>query len=139
MKRKTLLIILLASTLLCFSQEWGNASYYSRRLKGHHTSDGGHYQPDSLTCAHRKYPLGTYLMVRNPKNNISVVVKVTDRGPRQKRLMIDLSYRAAQLLDIVRYGISRVEIGEVAFRPNDIPSPLTIPVLLLTSTSLSVR
>src|SRR5674476_384519 len=81
--------------------QYGNASYYSSKLKGHHTSDGGKYHPDSMTCAHRTYPFGTILKVRNPKNDREVIVTVTDRGPHQRRLMIDLSYIAAETLDII--------------------------------------
>jgi len=95
---------------LVLAQQTGNATFYNKKLKGHHTTDGARYQPDSMTCAHRTYPLGTLLKVRNPKNNREVFVKVTDRGPRQHRLMIDLSYRAAKELDIIRLGIAQVEV-----------------------------
>jgi rare lipoprotein A len=65
-----------------------------------------------MTCAHRTYPLGTLLRVKNPQNGKYVIVKVTDRGPYSRRLMIDLSYRAAKELDIIRKGIAAVEITE---------------------------
>src|SRR5665647_1797512 len=105
-----LLFILLIINASIFGQQYGNASYYSSKLKGHHTSDGGKYHPDSLTCAHLTYPFGTILKVRNPKNDREVIVKVTDRGPHSSRLIIDLSFSAAEILDIVRAGIATVEI-----------------------------
>ena len=105
-----ILSITLFFSLICNAQEMGLATYYNNNLKGHRTSDGGKYHPDSMTCAHRSYPFGTYLMVHNKKNDRFVVVKVTDRGPFQKRLMIDLSYLAAAKLDIIRQGIAMVEI-----------------------------
>jgi rare lipoprotein A len=82
-------------------------------MHGRHTSDGGKYHTDSLTCAHRTYPFGTLLKVRNPKNDKQVIVKVTDRGPHRKRLLIDLSYSAAKELDIVRAGVAQVEITKM--------------------------
>ena len=107
-------LLFLISTLFfsfpIFSQETGYASYYSRKLEGHRTSDRGRYHPDSLTCAHRTHPLGTYLKVTNLKNNKRVIVKVTDRGPRPKRLIVDVSYRAAKILDIIRSGTAPVEV-----------------------------
>ena len=102
---------------IAFPQQLGNATFYSKKLKGHHTSDGGKYHPDSLTCAHLSYPFGTILRVVNPKNGNEVIVKVTDRGPHQRRLMIDLSYLAAKQLDIIRYGIARVEITRLDSMP----------------------
>ncbi len=111
------LFFLLIFNSIAFSQQLGNATFYSKKLKGHHTSDGGKYHPDSMTCAHLTYPFGTILKVRNLKNGNEVIVKVTDRGPHQRRLMIDLSYSAATQLDIVRYGIARVEITKLDSMP----------------------
>lgn len=92
-------------------QDVGNATFYHHRLQGHHTSDGGTYHKDSMTCAHKTYPLGTLLKVRNPQNGKEVIVKVTDRGPFNRRLMIDLSYRAADVIDIIRRGVAPVEVS----------------------------
>ena len=108
--RSVVIALLLFSFSMIFAQESGNATFYNKKMKGHHTSDGGKYHPDSLTCAHLTYPLGTLLKVRNPKNEKEVVVKVTDRGPHSRRLIIDLSYRAAKELDMVRAGIAPVEV-----------------------------
>lgn len=88
----------------------GQASYYSNRLHGRRMSNGDPYHRDSMTCAHLKYPLGTLLKVKNPKNGKEVVVEVTDRGPHTKRFVIDLSYAAARKLDIFRSGFNIVEI-----------------------------
>lgn len=103
-------IFLFISTLFSFAVQHGKATFYSHRMKGHHTSNGGKYQPDNMTCAHRFLPFGTLLRVRNPKNNREVIVKVTDRGPHRRNVLIDLSYSAAKQLDILREGIASVEI-----------------------------
>ena len=99
------------------------ASYYSNRMHGRRMSDGTRYHRDSLTCAHKRYPLGTMLKVTNIKNKKSVVVKVTDRcGARR---IIDLSYAAAKQLDMIRAGITMVKVEKyepplgVPFKLND--------------------
>lgn len=106
------------STLFAFAGQIGKASFYSHKLKGKHTSNGGKYHPDSLTCAHRSLPFGTLLRVFNPVNNKEVIVRVTDRGPHRKNVLIDLSYSAAKQLDIVRQGIASVIVEEIDSLPS---------------------
>jgi rare lipoprotein A len=112
MKKHILLTAFFFHTAFVFiiAQHYGNATYYNNNLHGRHTSDGGKYHPDSMTCAHLTYPFGSILKVKNPKNNREVIVKVTDRGPHNKRFMIDLSYKAAKELDIIHQGFAQVEI-----------------------------
>ena len=131
---KKLLLILLSS--LCgwsvvssFSSfperkdEWsmikGNASYYADKFHGRRTASGEIYHKDSMTCAHLKFPFGTMLKVRNPINDRTVIVRVTDRGPYSKRFIIDLSRAAARKLDIITAGFSMVEI--TPYHPNTVP------------------
>jgi rare lipoprotein A len=110
---RLLLLFFLFSAGFTYAQEHGNATYYNKKMHGRKTSDGSKYHKDSLTCAHRTYPLGTLLKVRNPKNNKEVIVKVTDRGPHRRNLIIDLSYAAAKEIDIVRFGIAPVDISRI--------------------------
>ncbi len=111
----------------------GNASYYADKFHGRRTASGEIYNKDSMTCAHLKYPFGTILKVRNPQNNKTVYVRVTDRGPYLKSRIVDLSRAAARELDIIRAGFSMVEI--TPYFPNEVPyrleeeSPLDIPEL----------
>ncbi len=130
MKKSLFISILICLIFSSFaqSQKLVNATYYSNKLHGRHTSDGGRYHTDSLTCAHRTYPFGTILKVRNPKNDREVIVKVTDRGPFQRRLTIDLAYCAAKELDIVRFGIAKVEITRLDLIPvfRQISSPIVV-------------
>ena len=124
MKRAILLFVALTISVLltyCFSQQTGKASFYASRFHGKKMSNGAPYHKDSLTCAHRTLPFGTMLEVKNPKNNRSVIVEVTDRGPHIKNRIIDLSYAAAQELGIVGQGIAQVEIKEWVFNPFYIP------------------
>lgn len=93
-------------------KETGKASYYSKRLHNRKTSSGEKYHGDSLTCAHRTYPFGTNLLIRNPSNGKTVVVKVNDRGPFSRGRVVDLSYAAAKEIGMISHGISNVEVSE---------------------------
>lgn len=84
------------------------ASYYSNRLHGQRMSDGSRYHRDSMVCAHKRFPLGTYLKVTNLKNRKSVIVRVADRC-RGSRI-IDLSYAAAKEIGIVASGVAMVSV-----------------------------
>lgn len=95
------------------SKNSGDATYYGHKFHGRRTSDGSIYHRDSLTCAHRTYPFGTMLRVRNKKNGREVIVKVTDRGPFRRGGVIDLSYAAAKEIDMVAAGVVPVEIEPV--------------------------
>lgn len=118
-KFATLFISLIISsiTIFSFSQQSGYATYYSHKFHGRKTSSGVAYHKDSLTCAHKTLPFGTVLEVKNPKNNKTVVVTVTDRGPFTKNRILDLSYAAAKELDIIRSGFAHVEFKEWKFKP----------------------
>mgnify|MGYP002524305348 FL=1 len=134
----TVKLIALAVILLTFitnanAQERGKATYYSHRLHGLKMSDGSRYHRDSMTCAHKTYPLGTTLKVRNLKNDKEVYVKVTDRGPFGHRRIIDLSYAAAKELDIVRMGVASVQVEKVEpWVPFRDEKSSTVPQLKLT-------
>ena len=125
---KIILIITFAligfTPLQAQKQQRGKASFYSRKLFGRMTASGERLHPDSLTCAHRSYPFGTKLMVYNPANGRSVIVKVTDRGPFVRGRIIDLSWRAAKELDIISKGVAMVIVQKansfiVPFQPTD--------------------
>ena len=94
----------------------GKATYYSKRATGARTVNGERLHHDSLTCAHRTYPFGTMLRVKNPANGREVVVRVTDRGPFIRGRIIDLSWRAAKELGILAAGVAMVEIEKVTDR-----------------------
>lgn len=63
-----------------------------------------------LTAAHRTLPFGTKVMVTNLKNGKSVIVRINDRGPFVRGRIIDLSYAAARMLDMVGQGVVPVRI-----------------------------
>ena len=101
----TRLIILICINLICsftktYSQEIGLASYYADKFEGQKTANGELYDHEKLTAAHRTIPFGTVLRVTNMRTQNSVIVRVNDRGPFNKRFVIDLSKEAAKAIDI---------------------------------------
>lgn len=110
-------LVLLLLTLSASAQrrtQTGKATYYSRKAKGARTADGGRLHHDSLTCAHRTLPFGTLLKVTNLRNQKSIIVKVTDRGPYRRGCIIDLSYGAAAQLGMLAQGLAMVEVQRVS-------------------------
>lgn len=90
--------------------EKGKASYYAMKFKGRKTASGEIYDPNKLTAAHPSLPFGTRVRVINLYNNASVIVRINDRGPHVKSRIIDLSYVAAQKLDVISAGIVEVAV-----------------------------
>lgn len=88
----------------------GVASWYGRDFHGLATSSGEPYNMHAMTAAHTTLPIPTWVEVTNLDNGKHVVVKVNDRGPFVDNRLIDLSYAAAQALDMVRNGTARVEV-----------------------------
>ena len=91
-------------------REVGMASWYGRDFHGRRTSSGQPYDMYRMTAAHKTLPLPTYVRVTNLGNGRSVVVRVNDRGPFIDGRIIDLSFVAAQKLDIMTSGTARVEV-----------------------------
>ncbi|MGB9276886.1 MAG: septal ring lytic transglycosylase RlpA family protein [Terrimicrobiaceae bacterium] len=59
----------------------GLASWYGKEFKGGKTASGERYDPEEMTAAHRTLPFGTIVRVINLRNNKSVTVRITNRGP----------------------------------------------------------
>ncbi len=88
----------------------GTASFYGKRFHGKRTANGEIFSMDSLTAAHKRLPLGTWVRVINKKNNLAVVVRVNDRLPIYSKRQIDISRTAAEQIDMVRDGLAQVRI-----------------------------
>jgi len=91
----------------------GIASWYGTEFDGRATSSREIYDMNDLTAAHRTLPFGTYVMVTNLANGRSVVVRINDRGPFVRGRVIDLSYAAARVLDIVGPGTAKVRLVQL--------------------------
>lgn len=108
-------VFLLSLIFLAFSEsdiQKGIASYYGNSLHGHRTYSGEKYHKDSLTAAHRTFPMGTLVKVTNLKNDSVVIVKINDKMGSTKRV-IDLSMAAAKKLNFVRAGLATVTLEKI--------------------------
>jgi rare lipoprotein A len=116
-------------------RERGVASWYGPDFHGHNTSSGEPYDMYAMTAAHRTLPLPCYARITNLGNGRSVVVRINDRGPFVSNRIVDLSYTAAQRLDIVRTGTALVELqtvgpvtdGGAMASALPMPSPTPVP------------
>jgi rare lipoprotein A len=97
-----------------FSQR-GIASWYGKKFHGRLTSNGETYDMYAMTAAHKTLPLGVEVRVVNKRNGKSTVVRINDRGPFVAGRIIDLSYTAAQKLDVVEQGTAPVEIVALGY------------------------
>jgi rare lipoprotein A len=88
----------------------GTASFYSNKFHGRKTANGEIFSQQKLTAACNVLPLGTWIRVTNLRNGKQVIVKINDRlHPKMKRL-VDLSRAAAQKLDYISRGLTRVKV-----------------------------
>lgn len=94
-------------------KERGVASWYGKRYHGKSTSSGEIYDMYSMTAAHTRLPLPSYVKVTNPANRRWVIVRVNDRGPFKSSRIIDLSYAAAYKLRFSSVGSTLVEIEAI--------------------------
>jgi rare lipoprotein A len=90
--------------------EEGMASSYAHEFHGRTTASGDIYDMEALTAAHKTLPFGTVVRVTRVDTGNSVTVVITDRGPFVKGRIIDLSYRAARDLNMIREGVVRVQV-----------------------------
>ncbi len=89
-------------------RERGVASWYGKKFHGRKTSNGELYNMFGMTAAHKTLPIPSYVRVTNVSNNISVVVRVNDRGPFHGDRIIDLTYTAASKLGFASQGTTEV-------------------------------
>lgn len=88
----------------------GLASWYGEDFHGKPTSSKEIYNMYDMTAAHKTLPFGTYVVVTNLKNGKSVIVRINDRGPFIRGRIIDLSYAAAKVIDMVGPGVVPVKV-----------------------------
>jgi len=100
------------------------ASWYGPKFHGRMTANGEIYDQMAFTAAHKRLSFGTLLKVTNTKNGRSVIVRINDRGPYIEGRDLDLSKAAAIELGMLRKGVARLKIEEVAL--NKTNNPVTI-------------
>jgi rare lipoprotein A len=88
----------------------GIASFYAKKFEGRKTASGEIFSHKKFTAACNVLPLGTLIKVTNLSNGKSVIVKTNDRlHPKMKRI-VDLTFAAAQKLDFIAKGLTRVSV-----------------------------
>jgi rare lipoprotein A len=98
-------------------REEGLASWYGNDFHGRLTANGEVFDMASLTAAHPTLPMPCYARVTNLSNGKSLIVRVNDRGPYHGNRLIDVSNKAAELLEFKGNGVARVRVEYVARAP----------------------
>jgi rare lipoprotein A len=102
----------------------GLASWYGSAFHGRLTANGEVYDKEHLSAAHPTFPLPSYARVTNVETGSSVIVRVNDRGPFHPGRIIDVSSKAAELLDMKRAGTGKVNVeyvGRARMDGHDMP------------------
>jgi rare lipoprotein A len=97
--------------------ETGRASWYGPGFHGRTTANGELFDQTIPTAAHPTLPIPSLVQVTNLANGRSMVVRVNDRGPFTGDRVIDLSARAAELLDFKDEGTTDVRVRYVGPAP----------------------
>src|ERR1700727_2827694 len=98
-------------------REEGLASWYGDDFHGRLTANGEVFDMESLTAAHPTLPMPCYARVTNLANGKSLIVRVNDRGPYHGNRLIDVSNKAAELLEFKGNGVARVRVDYVGRAP----------------------
>jgi rare lipoprotein A len=104
----------------------GVASWYGPGFHGNKTTSGETYDMHELTAAHPSLPMGTILEVTNLENGRTVEVRVNDRGPFVKDRILDLSYAAARVLNMVETGTARVRLEVIRGSEETLPGKVFV-------------
>jgi peptidoglycan lytic transglycosylase len=89
----------------------GIASWYGPGFHGKRTSNGERFHQDDLTAAHCCWPFGLRVKVTLLSSGRSVVVRINDRMPaNRKGRIIDLSRGAARAIGLIGPGTGRVRV-----------------------------
>ena len=93
--------------------ETGMASYYGGRAHhGKPMANGQRFDQNSDSCAHRRHPFGSVLLVSSARGR-AVTCVVRDRGPFVRGRIVDLSHAGARALGMLGVGIVRVTVERI--------------------------
>lgn len=96
----------------------GIASWYGSVFNGRKTASGEKFDMNAMTACHPTLPFGTKVRVVDLSNHKSVVVRITDRGDLLNKRIIDLSYAAAEKLEMTKNGLARVKLEVISLGPS---------------------
>jgi rare lipoprotein A len=89
---------------------YGTASFYANSFNGKKTANGEIFSQKKMTAACNVLPLGTWIKVTNLRNGKHVIVKVNDRLHTRMKRVVDLSREAADKLNYIKSGLTRVKV-----------------------------
>ena len=89
---------------------YGTASFYANKFEGRKTANGEVFSQKKLTGASNILPLNQWVRVTNMRNNLTVVLRITDRMHKNNKRLIDLSKSAAKKLKYTGYGLAHVKV-----------------------------
>ncbi len=89
----------------------GIASRYADSLAGNPTASGEPYDPDAMTCAHKKLPFGTRVHIKVLRTGAEATCRINDRGPFAKDRILDMSRAVAEEAGIE--GIAKIELRKL--------------------------
>src|ERR1700760_117173 len=95
----------------------GMASWYGDDFHGRLTANGEVVDMASPPAAPPTLPMPSYARVTNLSNGKSLIVRVNDRGPYHGNRLIDVSNKAAELLEFKGNGVARVRVEYVGRAP----------------------
>ncbi len=107
--------------------ETGRASWYGPGFHEKLTSTRERYDMYAMTAAHKTLPIPCFVEVTNLENGRRIVVRVNDRGPFVAGRIIDLSYVAAQKLDIIDAGTAAVRVVALTTPTNQVVNYEKLP------------
>jgi len=93
--------------------EVGKATWISKSFDGKTTASGEKHCCKDLVAAHRTLPFGTLVRVTNLENDKCVMVRINERKPYSKVNIISVSWKAAQMLDMLDKGIVKAKLKVV--------------------------
>jgi rare lipoprotein A len=94
-------------------KQTGTASWYGKKFHGKTTASGEEYNMNQLTAAHSLLPFGTNVRITNIENGQTVTVRINDRMPQSDKIVINLSRRAGEKLDILKCGTATIVLDIV--------------------------
>ena len=122
--RKGIFCVCFIGTLLItgakeIKAETSHASWYGPQHHGRMMASGFRFDMHTLVVAHRTHRFGTLIrLTRHTRDNreLSVVVRVCDRGPYVAGRTLDVSYAAARVLEFDRAGTALLRV-EILYSP----------------------
>ena len=83
---------------------------YPPTFAGRLTASGAPYQPDQYTASHPHLPLGSIVLLSNPKTGQHTFAKVNDRGPIDDNYLMEISDAVARQLGLRQGSEQPIEL-----------------------------